>query len=64
MLALGLGAVWLAGGLSDPRELFRLKLEFSAPRSLGREERKTMKAARFSDAQKVNRAGFPGGHLV
>jgi putative transposase len=30
-----------------------LKLEFSAPSSLGRKERKSMKASNFSEAQKV-----------
>jgi putative transposase len=38
---------------SDPRKLDRSKLEFSALASPGWEERKTMKASKFSDAQKA-----------
>ena len=38
---------------SAPDKLDRFELEFSAPVSLGWEERKTMKASTFSDAQKA-----------
>jgi hypothetical protein len=38
---------------SVPQKLDRSKLEFSAVTSLGWEERKTMKASKFSDAQKA-----------
>jgi putative transposase len=45
-----------------------LKLEFSAPESLGWEERKTMKASTFSDAQKAfilkqGADGMPGADI-
>src|ERR1700733_5295623 len=39
--------------LSAPRKLGRLELEFSAVFSPGWEERKAMKASKFSDAQKA-----------